>query len=84
MTAFHPDLYPQARFVPRSVHPGIIVRLLRLREALRRSPKRFRVPLVDGVTVKDVLLPTSDGAHRYGFDSTGPRGCAALFPRCFG
>ncbi len=63
MTTFHPDLYPQARFVPRSVHPGLIVRLLRLREALRRSPKTFRVPLVDGVRVKDVLLPGSDGAH---------------------
>jgi len=63
VTAFHRELYPQARLVPRSVHPGLIVRLLRLREALRRSPKTFRVPLVDGVMVKDVLLPTSDGAH---------------------
>jgi acetyl esterase/lipase len=63
MTAFHPDLYPLARFIPRSVHPGVIVRLLRLREALRRSPKIPRVPRVDGVTVKDVFLPGTDGAH---------------------
>jgi acetyl esterase/lipase len=62
-TDFHPDLYPLARFIPRSVHPGLIVRLLRLREALRRSPRIFRVPMVDGVRVKDVLLPGSQGAH---------------------
>jgi acetyl esterase/lipase len=63
MTAFHPDLYPQARFVPRSVHPRLIVRLLRLKEALRRSPKTAPAPRVEGVTVKDVLLPGVDGAR---------------------
>ena len=63
MTAFHPDLYPQARFLPRSVHPGLIVRLLRLKEALRRSPKTSGAPRIDGVIVKDVLVPGLDGAH---------------------
>jgi acetyl esterase/lipase len=63
MTAFHPDLYPQARFVPRSVHPGLIVRLLRLKGALRRSPKASRAPRVDGVMVEDVLIPGLGAEH---------------------
>ncbi len=63
MSAFHPDLYPAARFVPRSVHPGLIVSLLRLRAGLRRSPQTFSVPLVEGVTIQDVFVPKFDGTH---------------------
>jgi acetyl esterase/lipase len=63
MTVFHPDLYPVARFLPRSVHPELIVRLLRLRERLRRSPKILQVPRVDGMTVHDALVPALDGGH---------------------
>jgi acetyl esterase/lipase len=62
-TAFHPDLYPVARFLPRSVHPELIVRLLRLRQRLRRAPKIPRVPRVDGVIAHDVLVPSLDGKH---------------------
>jgi acetyl esterase/lipase len=62
-TAFHPDLYPVARFLPRSVHPELIVRFLRLREGLRRSPKIPRLPRVAGVIADDVLVPSLDGKH---------------------
>ena len=58
MPAFHPDLYPAARFLPRSVRPALIVRLLQLREALRRSQKSPRLPRVDGVIVRDVFVPS--------------------------
>jgi acetyl esterase/lipase len=63
MAAFHPDLYPVARFLPRSVHPQLIVRLLRLRERLRRSPKIPRLPRVAGVIAQDVLVPSLDERH---------------------
>jgi acetyl esterase/lipase len=59
---FHPDLYPVARFLPRSVHPELIVRLLRLREALRRSPKIPKLPQAAGVTAQDFLVSRRDGA----------------------
>jgi acetyl esterase/lipase len=59
---FHPDLYPVARFLPRSVHPELIVRLLRLRGALQRSPKIPKLPQAAGVTAQDFLVPRRDGA----------------------
>jgi acetyl esterase/lipase len=61
MPAFHPDLYPVARFLPRSVHPELIVRFLRMRERLRRSPKIPKVPRADGVIAEDVLVPGQGG-----------------------
>jgi acetyl esterase/lipase len=63
MTAFHPELYPAARFVPRSVHPELIVSILRLREGLRRSPQTFKAPRIAGVTVQDVHMPSVEGRH---------------------
>jgi acetyl esterase/lipase len=45
------------------VHPELIVRLLRLRERWRRSPKIPRLPRVDGVIVHDALVPSLDGRH---------------------
>jgi acetyl esterase/lipase len=63
MTAFHPDLYPLARFLPRSVHPELIVRFLRLRERLRRSPQVPPIPRAAGVAVHDVLVPGLEGMH---------------------
>ncbi len=62
-TSFHPDLYPVARFLPRSVHPELIVRLLRLRAGLRRSPKIPSVPRAAGVIAHDALVPGLDGTH---------------------
>ncbi len=58
--AFHPDLYPVVRFLPRSVHPELIVRCLRLRQGFRRSASAPRVPQVDGVIIHDVLVPSVD------------------------
>jgi acetyl esterase/lipase len=61
--SFHPDLCPIARFLPRSVHPELIVRFLRLREGIRRRPTVPKLPRVDGVSAHDVLLPGSDARH---------------------
>ena len=62
-SAFHPDLCPIARFLPRSVHPQLIVRLLRLRDTLRRSPKIPKLPRAVGVSAHDVLVPGPDASH---------------------
>jgi acetyl esterase/lipase len=45
------------------VHPELIVRLLRLREGLRRSPKIPRLPQVAGVIADDAHVPSLDGKH---------------------
>lgn len=63
MTAFHPDLCPKAFFLPRSVHPALIVHLLRLRAALRRSPAIPELPQADGVKVQDVFVPSLVETH---------------------
>jgi acetyl esterase/lipase len=63
MSAFHPDLRPLARFLPRSVHPELIVRLLGLRERLRRSPKIPKLPRVAGVCAHDVHVPGFHSSH---------------------
>jgi acetyl esterase/lipase len=65
MTTFHPDLYPRAHFLPRSVRPGLIVRMLRLRSGVRRLtglPAVAKVPVVEGVTIQDIFIHGPDGA----------------------
>jgi acetyl esterase/lipase len=63
MADFHPDLCPKARFLPRSVHPRLIVGLLKLRARLRSSTHTPALPTVDGVTVRDFWVPSETEAH---------------------
>jgi acetyl esterase/lipase len=61
MSIFHPDLYPAARFLPRSVNPALIVRMQRWREWLCGTSKAPKIPVVDGVAVKDFAVAGMEG-----------------------
>jgi acetyl esterase/lipase len=58
MAEFHPELRRAARFVPRLTFSPGLLRVMRFVTGLR--PVR-KPPAVDGVTIRDVLVPRPDG-----------------------
>jgi acetyl esterase/lipase len=56
MDTIHPQLYSRARFLPRSVHPRLIVQVQRLMKRFRGWPKTPRVPVMQDVLVEDFAV----------------------------
>jgi len=77
-SAFHPDLLPRARFVPKGFVTSWNVRYLARLTA--RTPK---VPTVDGVSIEDVTVPGPPGTAAIRMRIYRPAGVEQPIPALF-